>query len=160
MPKEIERKFLVDPFIWAYYGPYEIKWVIRQGYISSDKERIVRVRTCNDKAYLTIKGLNDGISRDEFEYEIPIDDATYMLDHLCIGPLIEKTRYKKFMHTHLWEIDIFHGDNEGLILAEVELKTSEEEVYLPEFLSTEVSEDYRYFNSNLASNPYKNWKHQ
>lgn len=158
MPKEIERKFLVDPAVWAEYGPYQMKWVIRQGYLNPDKNRVVRVRSSNDKGYLTIKGPNEGISRDEFEYEIPIDDATYMLDNLCAGPLIEKTRYKKFQHTHMWDIDIFHGENDGLILAEVELKTTDEKVFLPEFLGTEVSSDPRYFNSNLIANPYKNWR--
>ncbi len=135
-----------------------MKWVIRQGYLNSDKERTVRIRTSNDRGYITVKGVSEGISRDEFEYEIPIRDATYMLDHLCVSPLIEKTRYIKFQCTHWWDIDIFHGDNEGLIIAEVELKDPNEKVHLPEFLGKEVSYDPRYFNSNLIKEPYKLWK--
>lgn len=157
MPKEIERKFLIYPAIWATYGPYVISWTIRQGYLNPDKNRVVRVRSINNRGYLTVKGPNDGIIRDEFEYEIPIDHATYMLDNLCAGPLIEKTRYRKFQATHMWDIDVFHGDNEGLIIAEVELKHPDEKIWMPPFLGQEVSHDPKYYNSNLSINPFKSW---
>ncbi len=154
MAKEIERKFLVKPDVWKAPAGGT---TIRQGYLSSVKERVVRVRTKGPKAFLTIKGLTKGISRSEFEYEIPVEDADVLLTNLCEQPLIEKTRYKEMHLGHTWEIDVFFGANEGLIVAEVELTDEKEQLTLPAWAGEEVSSDPRYFNSNLIANPYCKW---
>lgn len=154
MGKEIERKFLVKPGQWQ---PANQGTTIRQGYLSSVKERVVRVRTKGEKGFLTIKGITKGISRSEFEYQIPAEEANDLLTHLCEQPLIEKTRYKEVHGAHTWEIDVFFGDNEGLIIAEVELSDETERLELPVWAGEEVSADPRYFNSNLIQHPYKNW---
>ena len=154
MAKEIERKYLVKPGAWK---PPANGTTIRQGYLSSVKERVVRVRTKGPKAFLTIKGLTKGISRSEFEYEIPVEDADLLLTNLCEQPLIEKTRYKEIYQGHTWEIDVFFGANEGLIVAEVELTDENEKLALPAWVGEEVSADPRYFNSNLIANPYNKW---
>jgi adenylate cyclase len=130
----------------------------RQGYLSSVKERVVRVRTAEEQAYLTIKGLMRGITRLEFEYVIPVSDAATMLDLLCERPLIEKTRYREAFGGRTWDIDVFHGDNQGLVVAEVEVTGESERVQAPPWLGREVSRDPRYLNSNHISNPYKNWR--
>jgi adenylate cyclase len=129
----------------------------RQGYLSSAMERTVRVRLAGDRGYLTVKGLTSGISRSEFEYPIPIADAAAMLDELCERPLIEKTRYCEQFAGRTWEIDVFHGDNNGLVVAEIELANVADQIVLPPWAAQEVSDDSRYFNSNLVANPYKNW---
>ena len=154
MAKEIERKYLVNTAVWK---PQTGGTTIRQGYLSSVKERVVRVRTKGPKAFLTIKGVTRGISRAEFEYEIPVDDADLLLTNLCEQPLIEKTRYKEVHGGKTWEIDVFFGDNDGLIVAEVELTDENEKIELPKWAGEEVSADPRYFNSNLSSNPYSKW---
>ena len=154
MAKEIERKFLVKSDDWKKLATPTF---YRQGYLSSTKERTVRVRTVGEKGYLTIKGISTGISRTEFEYEIPVDEANAMLDELCERPLIEKNRSKVVFSGFTWEIDEFFGDNEGLIIAEVELKDENQTVEIPEWIGEEVSGDTRYFNSNLAKNPFKSW---
>ncbi len=154
MGKEIERKFLVTGDGWRALGE---GIVYRQGYLSTVKERTVRIRTINDKAYLTVKGLTHGISRVEYEYEIPVTDADEMLDELCERPLIEKTRYTISTSGHIWEIDEFDGENRGLILAEVELSSEDQAVDLPDWIGAEVSEDPRYYNANLIANPYIRW---
>jgi adenylate cyclase len=153
--KEIERKFLVKPRTWSELGP-GLK--IRQGYLCPAKERTVRVRTYGDHAYLTIKGTTSGISRSEYEYEIPFADATEILDHLCVHPLIEKTRYRIPFAGHTFEVDVFNGANRGLTVAEVELKSPDEKVEFPDWIDREVSDDPRYFNSNLAQKPFSTWK--
>jgi adenylate cyclase len=153
--KEIERKFLVKPRNWSELGP---GLRIRQGYLCTAKERTVRVRTYGDHAYLTIKGTTSGISRSEYEYEIPFADATEILDHLCVHPLIEKTRYRIPFAGHTFEVDVFNGANRGLTVAEVELKSPDEKVELPDWIDREVSDDPRYFNSNLAQKPFSTWK--
>jgi CYTH domain-containing protein len=155
MPKEIERKFLVDTALWRAEADGTL---YRQGYLSSVKERVVRVRIAGDRGFLTIKGITTGVSRLEFEYPIPLADATVMLDGLCERPLIEKTRHREVFGGRTWEIDVFHGDNDGLVLAEVELAEPEDEVELPPWAGAEVSSDPRYFNNNLAANPYRNWR--
>jgi CYTH domain-containing protein len=155
MGKEIERKFLVNGDAWRSLGQGTR---YRQGYLSTVKERTVRVRTIADKGYLTIKGESQGIARAEFEYEIPIDDANALLDSLCERPLIEKDRYKIPYRGHTWEVDEFFGDNEGLIMAEVELDSEDQSVQTPEWIGREVSDDPRYFNANLIANPYRNWR--
>ena len=124
---------------------------------SSVKERTVRVRIAGEKAFLTIKGLNKGVTRTEFEYPVPVDDAAAMLDGLCERPLIEKTRYVLPSGGYTWEIDEFHGDNDGLVVAEVELQRADDKPPLPEWVGEEVSSDARYFNSNLVKKPFKIW---
>ena len=154
MALEIERKYLID---LGKIGTLENGIRIKQGYLSTDKNAVVRVRVKNDKAYLTIKGANNGISRLEFEYEIPFDEANEMLDNLCKKPVIDKTRYIIKHDIHIWEIDVFYGDNEGLVVAEVELKDENEKINLPSWIKEEVTSDNRYFNSNLMKYPYKDW---
>lgn len=152
--KEIERKFLIDMDKWI---PADEGLSIRQGYLSAEKGRTVRVRTKGDKAFLTIKGPNTGISRTELEYEIPVEDANLMLDELCLKPLIEKVRHVEEHEGRIWEIDVFSGDNDGLVVAEVELPDENAEVVLPKWIVKEVSDDRKYFNSSLIKNPYKSW---
>lgn len=154
MAVEIERKYLID---LEKIGTLENGTRIKQGYLSINKESVVRVRIKNDKGYLTIKGSNNGISRLEFEYEIPYEEANEMLDNLCQKPVIDKNRYIIKYDIHIWEIDIFYGDNEGLVVAEVELKDENEKINLPSWIKKEVSNDNRYFNSNLMKHPYKDW---
>ncbi len=146
--KEIERKFLVisEDFKDIAISKTEIK----QWYLNRDKDRTVRVRVRDNNAFLTIKGRNHGIVRDEFEYSIPVDDALSMLP-MAEGSVIEKTRYIADFAGHLWEIDEFHGSHQGLILAELELSSPDEAFDLPPFIGEEVSDDPRYFNSSLAN---------
>ena len=154
MGKEIERKFLVKKGMWRPGGKGNL---YRQGYLSTVKERVVRVRVTGDKGFLTIKGVTVGFSRLEFEYEIPLRDAHQMLDTLCERPLIEKTRYWVEHEGLIWEIDVFLEDNEGLLLAEVELESETQQFNLPDWVGEEVSEDPRYFNANLVKNPFRLW---
>ncbi len=154
MGKEIERKFLVkdDTFKTLAQGTS-----YRQGYLNSQKERVVRVRTIADKGFLTVKGITTGATRVEYEYEIPVKDAEAMLDELCEKPLIEKNRYKIKQGNFIWEVDEFFGENQGLICAEVELEREAQSYDKPEWIGAEVTGDPKYFNSNLIQNPYKNW---
>jgi adenylate cyclase len=154
MGQEIERKFLVKGTAWKAQAA---GMLYRQGYLSGVKERTVRVRIAGEKAFLTIKGLNKGVTRMEFEYPVPVDDAAAMLDGLCERPLIEKTRYVLPSGGYTWEIDEFHGDNDGLVVAEVELQRADDKPPLPEWAGEEVSSDARYFNSNLVKKPFKTW---
>jgi adenylate cyclase len=151
---EIERKFLVNGEAWK---DLSTGTTYRQGYLSTEKERTVRVRTINDKGFLTIKGLTRGASRAEFEYDIPADDANQLLDELCLKPLIEKKRYKIQHDGLIWEVDAFFGENDGLIVAEVELESEDQVFTKPEWVGAEVTGDPRYYNANLIANPYKNW---
>jgi adenylate cyclase len=155
MAVEIERKYLID---LTQIGTLENGYRIRQGYITTNKDAVVRVRVKNDKGYLTIKGSNIGVSRLEFEYEIPLVEANEMLDKLCQKPIIDKTRYLIDFEKHIWEIDIFYGDNEGLVIAEVELENENEQLKLPLWIKEEVSGDIKYYNSNLMKYPYNQWK--
>jgi adenylate cyclase len=155
MAKEIERKFLVHPRKWSDLGA---GLAIRQGYLCATKSFSVRVRTYGDKAYVTIKGSTSGISRDEYEYEIPLADANEIMDHLCEHPPIEKTRYRIVFKGHTFEVDEFAGANSGLTIAEVELKGAREAVDLPDWIDSEVSGDPRYYNSNLSAKPFSTWK--
>ena len=154
MAKEIERKCLIKRELWQ---PQRPGVEIRQGYLSLDPERTVRVRTKGAKGYLTIKGKNQGISRTELEYEIPYEEASQMLEELCLHPLVEKTRYLEQHGQQLWEIDIFAGDNEGLAVAEAELPSEDTALALPIWIDREVSGEARYYNSSLTRLPYKNW---
>ena len=152
MGTEIERKFMVKEGDWCKQKPTKY----RQGYLNSAKERIVRVRTIDDKGYLTIKGLTVGASRMEFEYEIPRQDADTLLD-ICEKPLIEKNRYKAENGGFVWEVDEFFGENQGLIVAELELENEDQYFPKPDWIGEEVTGDTRYFNSNLVKNPYTKW---
>lgn len=154
MPTEIERKFLVKGDEWRQLGTGTL---YRQGYIPTENGTTVRVRLVGESGYLTIKGLSVGIARAEFEYAIPVADAQQMLDTLCEPPLIEKTRYRLDIEGILWEVDEFAGDNQGLIVAEVELTEETQHLVLPSWIEREVSDDPRYYNVNLAQNPYSNW---
>lgn len=155
MGREIERKFLVkEDDGWRS----ESGKVYRQGYLSTVKERTVRVRTIDDEGYLTVKGITRGATRREYEYEIPVDDATEMLDDLCERPLIEKKRRKIEYDGLTWEVDEFFGENEGLILAEVELEDEDQDFNKPEWIGVEVTDDPRYFNANLVDHPYSEWE--
>ncbi|EPR72464.1 hypothetical protein ADIWIN_2634 [Winogradskyella psychrotolerans RS-3] len=155
---EIERKFLVnsDAFKTEAYMSYSIK----QGFLNSDKARTVRVRLKNDKGYLTVKGKStaNGLSRFEWEKEISKSDAEALL-LLCEPGIIDKTRYEVKSNDHIFEIDEFYGDNEGLIVAEVELNSENESYKKPHWLGKEVTGDLKYYNSLLIKTPYKLWKH-
>jgi CYTH domain-containing protein len=151
---EIERKFLVRNDNWRSLAQGTL---YRQGYLASKKERTVRVRVAGDRGYLTIKGPVIGIARTEFEYEIPFDDANRMLDELCEKPIIEKIRRKISFRDHIWEVDEFLGENEGLVVAEVELQNENQPIELPDWIGEEVSGQLKYYNSQLAKNPYRKW---
>ncbi len=155
MAVEIERKFLVKNDLWREHVISSS--TIRQAYLSSRANAAVRVRIADDKAYLTIKGATVGISRSEFEYEIPPTDAEAMLDLRHGGSIIEKTRYRVRCGDHIWDLDIFYGDNSGLQMAEVELESEGEEFQLPEWVAEEVTGDNRYSNSSLVTNPFSSW---
>ncbi|ADC62180.1 CYTH domain-containing protein [Allochromatium vinosum] len=155
MAIEIERKFLVVGDGWRDQVEDEIRLV--QGYLTEDARTTVRVRIRGETAYLTIKGATQGISRLEFEYPIPVADAETLLHELAVSPLIEKIRYRVRHGGHLWELDVFAGANAGLVLAELELETVDEVFARPDWLGSEVSDDPRYFNVNLAQWPYGNW---
>ena len=152
MPKEIEKKFLVKKDVWRNVGGT----YYRQGYLSSVKERTVRVRIIEDKGYLTIKGIAVGATRLEFEYEIPREDADTLLG-ICEQPLIEKNRTRVEHDGFIWEVDEFFGDNRGLIIAEIELQSEDQEFSRPDWVGEEVTGDSRYFNANLIKNPYTTW---
>lgn len=151
MAKEIERKFLVDNS--DFISAAESQTHIRQTYISTDPDATVRIRIRDDRAFLTIKGRNSGAVRDEWEYPIPIADAEEMAERLCGGFTIDKTRYIVDFHGWKWEIDIFHGHHEGLILAEIEMSSADANPPLPPFLGPEVTGDPRYYNSTLSHRP-------
>ncbi len=154
MGKEIEKKFLVKGTNWKNLAE---GIVYRQAYLSTKKENVVRVRIVGDKGYLTVKGLNLGVSRLEYEYEIPIIDAKEILNNLCKKPIIEKKRYKIKFEGLMWEVDEFLGKNKGLIIAEVELSYETQEIKKPVWIGREVTSESKFFNSNLVSNPYSKW---
>jgi CYTH domain-containing protein len=156
MAKEIERKFLVSDESWRA-GASGCRYI--QGYLSRDPERIVRVRQAGSSAYITIKGLAHGTTRQEFEYPIPFSDAEELME-ICLRPLIEKTRYVVEYGGKRWEVDEFHGVNKGLVLAEIELSREDEAVDLPPWIGKEVSRDSRYFNAYLTEHPYTQWEGQ
>lgn len=154
MGVEIERKYLVKGTDWkeAARGQF-----YRQGYLSSHPDRTVRVRTVEDQAYLTIKGKTSGASRPEYEYPIPYPDAIELLNHLCEKPVIEKVRYKIAYQGLLWEVDEFQGENQGLVVAEVELIDENQAISLPPWIDREVTTDKRYYNANLFKHPFSQW---
>ncbi|MCG5059951.1 MAG: CYTH domain-containing protein [Limnoraphis sp. WC205] len=152
---EIERKFLVKDDRWRSLATGILYC---QGYISSEKGRTVRVRIIGNQGYLTIKGAGTSLVRSEFEYVIPVEDAEEMLQTLCDRPFIEKKRHKISFGDLIWEVDEFLGDNQGLIIAEVELTDPNQIIEIPDWISEEVSHDPRYYNSNLVKNPYRQWE--
>jgi adenylate cyclase len=155
MGVEIERKFLVDKAKWQQVvKPTGTHY--RQGYLLDDDKRTIRVRTTDKQGFLTIKGITTGITRKEYEYKIPVEDGIEMLDAFAESE-VEKIRYNIAFEGKLWEVDEFHGDNEGLLMAEIELQNEDETFTKPEWITTEVSDDGRYYNSNLSKNPFKNW---
>jgi len=155
MGVEIERKFLLAGDSWRASADEGTQ--IRQGFLSTDKERVVRVRVAGDRGTLTVKGLGSGASRPEFEWTIPVEEAHELLDTLALRPFIEKTRYLVRYAGHTWEVDVFEGRNQGLVVAEVELPSVDIEVPLPEWAGLEVTNDARYANARLVQMPFDAW---
>lgn len=151
---EIERKFTVRhrAFLDGLSGER-----LTQGYLSHAVHATVRVRIQGQTAWLTVKGQNQGARRLEFEYSVPVDDARQMLRQLCPAGVIDKTRYRLPIGQHVWEVDVFHGDNQGLIVAEIELTDDNEPFEHPDWLGDEVTDDPRYYNSALSQTPYSHW---
>ena len=155
MGVEIERKFLVDGDAWRTLGEATL---LRQGYLSADPARTVRVRIDGERAFLTIKGKSVGASRGEWEYPIPVAETAELLDGLCQQPLVEKVRRRIAAGPHTWEVDEFLGANAGLVVAEIELASEDEAFDKPDWIGREVTGEARYFNSNLIRHPYSQWK--
>ena len=154
MGVEIERKFLLQGDAWRGLGQAVL---LRQGYLSSARERVVRVRIEGEQAMLTIKGANVGATRGVWEYPIPLDDAVELLDGLCEQPLIEKVRHRIEHAGMVWEVDEFLGANAGLVVAEIELASEDQPFEKPEWIGVEVSGDARYYNANLIRHPFSQW---
>ena len=157
MGTEIEKKFLLRNDDWRPAAHKQVRY--RQGYLrtGSDSDCSVRVRIDGDNARLNIKSATLGTTRTEFEFPIPIEDGNAILDQLCAKPFVEKTRYYVKHEGHLWEIDVFEGDNSGLVVAEIELTDPDEPFVRPAWLGEEVSHDPRYYNVSLVTHPYKDW---
>jgi CYTH domain-containing protein len=156
MGQEIEKKFLVDHYKWKQLDKPKGE-LYRQGYLVSEPNKTIRVRQTNEKGFLTIKGITIGATRPEYEYEIPINDAKELLENFSISEL-SKIRYKIIYDNKTWEVDVFLGDNDGLIVAEIELTSEDEKFLIPEWVDVEVTEQEKYYNSNLTVEPYKNWE--
>ncbi len=154
MATEIERKFLVENDTWRD-GTVGVR--IAQGYLARDGNSTVRIRIGGQQAWITVKSRSIGISRLEFEYEIPLEDAREMLE-LCHPSVIHKTRHEIAYAGHVWEVDVFAGENQGLIVAEVELEHESISPEIPPWIGAEVSDDPRYGNSRLSVHPFKNWQ--
>jgi len=158
MGVEIERKFLVDQEKWEQViKPQGTHY--RQGYVLNEAKRTLRVRVTDKQGYITFKGPTDGITRKEYEYKIPVEDGTELLNGFAIAE-VEKIRYRIPFEGHLWEVDEFLGDSEGLIMAEIELLHENDEFTLPAWISYEVSGDVRYYNSYLSTHPFKKWSRE
>jgi adenylate cyclase len=156
MASEIERKFLLRDDGWQRDAGPGVR--IRQGYIVASEAASVRVRISGNQAWVNIKGATVGVSRAEFEYPVPLADAEQILEDLCIRPLIEKTRHLMDYAGHRWEIDVFEGENHGLMVAEIELDSENERFEKPPWVGEEVSMDPRYYNASLAKRPFRMWK--
>lgn len=156
MALEIEHKFLLATAQWREQVSHSV--IYKQGYLSAQPTSSIRVRISDNHAWLNIKSATIGTQRQEFEYDIPLSDAQEMLETLCARPIIEKTRHFVTVDQHIWEIDEFFGDNAGLIVAEIELSALDEAFTKPDWLGAEVTHDLRYYNNNLAREPYKNWR--
>lgn len=152
---EIEKKFLLCNDTWRKYA--DAGTAFKQGYLVGSEKSSVRVRIEGNKANINIKSATLSITRQEFEYPIPLKDAQELLTSLCEKPLIKKIRYHLIQDNHVWEIDVFDGDNAGLVVAEIELADEAEEFYRPDWLGEEVSGDTRYYNVNLAKHPFCDW---
>ncbi len=155
MPIEIERKFLISSDEWRHNADDGIQ--ITQGYMGGNDKSSVRIRINGDTANINIKSKTIGAQRSEYEYAIPLDEANEMLTALCDRPYIDKTRYHVNHQGHVWEVDVFAGENEGLVVAELELIAIDETFALPSWVGEEVTEDPRYYNICLVTHPYKNW---
>jgi CYTH domain-containing protein len=151
---EIEKKYLVKGEEWKKEAQGKL---YKQGYLSSNPDCTVRIRTVEDKGYLTIKGKTSGATRREYEYQISYQDALEMLAELCEKPIIEKVRYKITYQGLIWEVDEFRGENLGLVVAEVELKDENQQIILPAWVDREVTSEQKYYNSNLFKHPYSKW---
>ena len=164
MGTEIERKYLVKQTKWRSHKQLcqrqfpDLGQKYCQGYIPTVNNTTVRVRVVGDRGYLTIKSKVIGHTRAEYEYEIPVAEAQEMLDNLCVKPLIEKFRYRIPSDRLIWEVDEFIGENEGLIIAEVELEHEDQQIELPDWIEKQVN-DKKYFNSYLVKHPYSQWRH-
>lgn len=164
MGTEIERKYLVKQTKWRSHKQLlrrqfrDLGQKYCQGYIPTTNNTTVRVRIVGDRGYLTIKSKVIGYTRAEYEYEIPVAEAREMLDNLCVKPLIEKFRYRIPSDRLVWEVDEFIGENEGLIIAEVELEHEDQQIELPDWIEKQVN-DKKYFNSYLVKHPYSQWRH-
>ena len=156
MGVEIERKFLVKHDLWSKVKPQK-SILIKQAYLFSDLTKTIRLRIADDKGFITIKGPTKGISRSEFEYEIPVADADKMINEFKTQ-VIEKIRHHVLFGNDLWEVDEFKGNNAGLIVAEIELDDAGQKIKLPEWIDSEVSDDRRYANSNLILKPFRQWE--
>lgn len=155
MALEIERKFLVHHASWKEVVK-PLGNEMRQGYLHADIDKTIRVRATNLKGFLTLKGKTIGATRSEFEYEIPKAEAIELLDLFATSEL-HKTRYEILFETYIWEVDVFHGKNEGLIVAEIELPSEDAVFSLPNWVAQEVTEDNRYYNANLSKTPFQEW---
>ncbi len=152
---EIEHKFLVISEDWRKFIKEEL--IISQGYLANNETCSVRLRITGEQAHLNIKSATLGISRQEYDYPVPLEDGQLMMQQLCQKPLIEKTRYHVPYKNHLWEVDVFHGDNEGLIVAEIELSTPDEPFSKPAWIGKDVSDHPRYYNVCLVTHPFNQW---
>jgi adenylate cyclase len=156
MATEIERKFLVTNENWRTQATQQKS--IKQGYFGPPNKASIRIRIDGDAANINIKSATLDIVRKEYEISVPLNDAEEMLQHLCERPFIEKVRHLVPQGAHVWEVDEFSGDNQGLIVAEIELSSADEAFEKPDWLGEEVSHDERYYNVRLVKNPYKNWR--
>lgn len=156
MGQEIERKYLVNHEKWNQLAKPEGE-LYRQGYLLTDPNKTIRVRQAGGKGFLTIKSPSVGASRLEYEYEIPFKEAEELLSHFSISEL-SKIRYKLPIGNKVWEVDEFLGENAGLLVAEIELESEDEAFDVPEWIGEEVTTQQKYYNSNLTTDPYKNWK--
>jgi adenylate cyclase len=155
MAVEIERKFLVADEAWRAAADAGTRLV--QGYLANTERASVRVRSAGTAAWLSVKAMVRGLSRDEFEYAIPVAEAEHLLRTLCLPPLLEKVRYRVPVAGHVWEVDEFGGDNSGLVVAEIELRAEDESFMRPAWLGAEVTAAERYYNFRLAARPFSAW---
>ena len=153
---EIERKFLMNPEKWEHLEK-PVGEFYRQGYLLTDPTKTIRVRQTSEQGFLTIKGISVGATRKEFEYEIPLEEAKELLDQFSVAEL-SKIRYKISIGNHVWEVDEFSGKNAGLIVAEIELTSEDEDFEIPDWIGREVTGAEKYYNSNLVTEPYEDWK--
>lgn len=155
MAWEIERKFLVSNDGWREHVHRQVGY--RQGYLANSEQCSVRVRIGGDAAHINIKGTTVGATRREFEYPVTLEDAHTMLQELCSGPIVEKTRYHVRHEDQEWEVDVFEGDNAGLVVAEIELDDEAQTFTRPPWVGEEVTGDIRYYNSSLSITPFNRW---